>query len=348
MARASPAAASSRLLRCQSRAAAASRSSLPCEAMVARGAGRSLRGTARRGGETPPPAPPRPAPASARPPAGRQPRHAESRPAPLRGDAAPRPPAGAGRARGASPRRAGARLYPRCRGGDGLARPRRRPDVGGAGRADPPAGGRGGAAWGAPGRRRRCGPRGARLPPPAAPSAGGGAAPGRGGRRGGERRRGVPRVPGRSGCGADRARPAVTGGVTAVPPNLRPAEGGTAGTHGAVPFTCRLKRCLPASLHPFVPPSLCPMPGRRPEPRSRRGELPAAADMRSFPREGAGKAPARQQVTSERSPRLPQAPRLLPRRPRDERDNIAAASCSSTHPSVTPVPVFQRQAGLAK
>ncbi|XP_071290319.1 bcl-2-binding component 3, isoforms 3/4-like [Agelaius tricolor] len=254
MARASPAAASSRLLRCQSRAAAASRSSLPCEAMVARGAGRSLRGTARRGGETPPPAPPRPAPASARPPAGREPRHAESRPAPLRSEGTRRPesPAGLGG-------RGGRRLGERAPGSS----PRSRPDVGGAGRADPPAGGRGGAAWGAPGRRRRCGPLGARLAPPArslaAPSAGGGAAPraGRAEGRGGERRRGRPARPRALRLRGETAPapPSPTESLR-VPPTLRPAETRTVGDASRCPVHLPpevLPPCISPSLRPSIP-----------------------------------------------------------------------------------------------
>lgn len=305
---------------------------------MARGAGRSLRGTARRGGETPPPAPPRPAPASARPPAGRQPRHAESRPAPLhsapRGRGAPRARrgwAGAGGVAWASGCPAPA-LGPAPTWGARAGRTHLR----GAG-AEPPGGLRGAAVVavrGAPVWHR----------PPArslaAPSAGGSAAPRAGRAEGREEAAGRPARPRalrlrRRPRPPRRHRPSRCG----CRPKCAPLRPGRPGTHRVIPFTCRLKCFLPAALHPFVPPSLCPrpdgpcaMPGRRPEPRSRRDERPAAADAHSFLRE----AP-RQQVTSERSPRLPQAPRVLPRRPKDERDSIAGASCSSTHPSVTRV-----------
>lgn len=269
---------------------------------MARGAGRSLRGTARRGGETPPPAPPRPAPASARPPAGREPRHAESR---------REPPRCAPRGRGAPSARRGWAGTGAASGdpalplgpasGDGLARPRHRPDVGGAGRADPPAGSRGGAAWGAPGRRRRCDPRGARPAPPArsqrrAPLAA--RPPGGEGREGEGRDGGASRSsrssPGTPAAGGTAPAPPSPAESLRVPPKVRPAESGTVGDASHCPV--HLPPETASSLHVSIPLPAAGRPLRdaRTESRSRRAELPGAAATADFCRRGPGKAPRRQ------------------------------------------------------
>lgn len=307
--------------------------------MVARGAGRSLRGTARRGGETPPPAPPRPAPASARPPAGREPRHAESR---------REPPRSAPRGRGAPSARRG------WAGAGGVASASGRPVLplrpASGGRARPPPSpprrggrGQGGPTCGGPG-RSRLGGSGA---PPSLRSAG---RPSASARR--AQRRWLRGPPGGAGGGEGRGEAAgpsrtspgtpAAGGTAPAPPshcgsrpNCAPLNPGRAGTRGVVPFTCRPNRFLPASLHPFVPSSLCPRRDARGAGPAGVSSLPPTAPL---PAGGPGESPGRALVTSERSPGRPQAPRVLPRRPKDERGNIAGASRSSAHPGGTTVP----------
>lgn len=245
--------------------------------------------------------PARPPPQPARRPAGSpgMPRAAESRPAALRGDAEPRAPGGAGRARG---RRAGTRLCPSApRRGTGSPAPVTAPTWGaragrthlrGAG-AELPGGLRGAAVVairGAPVRHRppaRSAERRWRRGPRA----------GRGGKGRGETE-GRPARPARPRelrlRGGTAPAPPSPAESLRVPPKVRPAESGTVGDASHCPV--HLPPETASSLHVSIPLPAAGRPLRdaRTESRSRRAELPGAAATADFCRRGPGKAPRRQ------------------------------------------------------